>query len=363
MMLHPDNDELEISVFGPGIGECVAIHLGNREWIIVDSCCSQDNEPAVIKYFKKIGVNLSTEVRLVVSSHWHDDHIKGLSKIFSECNSAQFTCAVALRQREFSTLVSAYGNDPMIKHKGVEEFYKIFKIMQSLPPNDPRRIPIWALENRDLMCKAGHYTIKSLSPSDEAISQSIKDISALLPKPHETKRTLISENANHAAVVLHASVGVWNVLLASDLQITSNPLMGWSAIVNSKGRSTSKAHLVKIPHHGSSNGDSPEMWTHLVINRPIGIVTPYNRGSQKLPSDKDLQRLSEKCGNLFYTNVPTSSMPKRRIPAVERTIKMISLNRRVVKYEMGHVRLRTNIHSSTGLWKENMSGNAGQFLS
>jgi len=31
-------DELEVSVFGPGYGESLAIHLGLGSWIIIDSC-------------------------------------------------------------------------------------------------------------------------------------------------------------------------------------------------------------------------------------------------------------------------------------------------------------------------------------
>ncbi|PXF57856.1 MAG: hypothetical protein C4B58_08625 [Deltaproteobacteria bacterium] len=34
----PSPDELEISLFGPGRGECVVAHLGNNDWLVVDSC-------------------------------------------------------------------------------------------------------------------------------------------------------------------------------------------------------------------------------------------------------------------------------------------------------------------------------------
>jgi hypothetical protein len=33
----PRPDELELSLFGSGIGESLAVHLGNGEWAIVDS--------------------------------------------------------------------------------------------------------------------------------------------------------------------------------------------------------------------------------------------------------------------------------------------------------------------------------------
>ena len=33
----PAHDEIQIVVLGKGIGECVLIHLGDGEWVIVDS--------------------------------------------------------------------------------------------------------------------------------------------------------------------------------------------------------------------------------------------------------------------------------------------------------------------------------------
>lgn len=34
----PVADELEVSVFGPGVGESVVVHLGHGDWMVVDSC-------------------------------------------------------------------------------------------------------------------------------------------------------------------------------------------------------------------------------------------------------------------------------------------------------------------------------------
>jgi len=34
----PEADVVEVSIFGPGKGESVLIHLGNGKWIMIDSC-------------------------------------------------------------------------------------------------------------------------------------------------------------------------------------------------------------------------------------------------------------------------------------------------------------------------------------
>lgn len=43
LAIPPKADELEVSVFGPGIGECVVVHAGAGEWMIVDSCVDRSS--------------------------------------------------------------------------------------------------------------------------------------------------------------------------------------------------------------------------------------------------------------------------------------------------------------------------------
>ena len=40
----PSNDEVEILLFGGGVGECIVIHSGNNEWIIVDSFINTETQ-------------------------------------------------------------------------------------------------------------------------------------------------------------------------------------------------------------------------------------------------------------------------------------------------------------------------------
>ena len=47
----PCHDELEVSIFGPGIGESVVVHLGYGDWIVVDSCLNPRTRlPAALEY-------------------------------------------------------------------------------------------------------------------------------------------------------------------------------------------------------------------------------------------------------------------------------------------------------------------------
>ena len=98
----PAPDEIEFSLFGPGIGECATVHIGDGKWIIVDSCANpQTKEPAVLEYFELLRVEPEQAIKLVVATHWHEDHVAGIAKILRRATNANFVCSDALRCDEF----------------------------------------------------------------------------------------------------------------------------------------------------------------------------------------------------------------------------------------------------------------------
>jgi glyoxylase-like metal-dependent hydrolase (beta-lactamase superfamily II) len=88
----PARDELEISVLGPGFGEAILIHAGDNLWIAVDSCVDRDGNCATLQYLQAIGVN-PHQVKHIVATHWHADHIRGLSDLVLACDDAEFYCS------------------------------------------------------------------------------------------------------------------------------------------------------------------------------------------------------------------------------------------------------------------------------
>src|SRR5690348_10313352 len=119
-------DELEVSIFGPGYGESLVIHLGSDQWIIVDSCKNPSTgEIAPLAYLRRIGVDPATSVRVIVATHWHDDHVRGLSEVVRECQGARFVCASAMTLPEFVTMVTRHeiGGATTPVGSGVREMY------------------------------------------------------------------------------------------------------------------------------------------------------------------------------------------------------------------------------------------------
>ncbi|MGQ0465469.1 MAG: MBL fold metallo-hydrolase [Sporichthyaceae bacterium] len=101
----PSADVVEISVFGPGYGECVVVHLGDGEWLVVDSCTfGRGGAPAALTYLDEIGVDVPTQVVLVVATHWHDDHVRGLRSVVEEAPQAQVWMSAAIGFAELMAL-------------------------------------------------------------------------------------------------------------------------------------------------------------------------------------------------------------------------------------------------------------------
>src|SRR3712207_143103 len=102
----PKRREVEISLFGRGVGECLALHVGEGEWCIVDSFPGSSHPSIALDYLTDIGVPVSS-VSLILATHWHDDHIQGLADTVAACTNAMFACSAALDVDEFFELVEA----------------------------------------------------------------------------------------------------------------------------------------------------------------------------------------------------------------------------------------------------------------
>ena len=83
----PSYDEFELTLLGSGYGESIVMHVGEGAWVLVDSCGRTD-APAALEYLKILGVDPGEAVKLIVASHWHDDHIRGIGQVVPGAGSA-----------------------------------------------------------------------------------------------------------------------------------------------------------------------------------------------------------------------------------------------------------------------------------
>ena len=360
-MHHPPGpDEIEISIFGPSYGESVLVHAGNHNWLVVDSCSDPSTqEPIPLKYLKQIGVRPSRDVKQIIATHWHDDHINGLAATVEECESAEFVCSEALRSDEFLTLVTAFDGSPMVdqQQSGVHEFYSILKILEKRQKRTDGKwkAPIFAGANKVLWRSSRPVgsmsggqrgiacTVYSLSPSDTASGLAKLGIASLIPLPRATKGRVPDLDRNDLSVVLWIDFGECFVLLGSDLAENGDQRMGWSAILASKARPAGKASLFKIPHHGSVTGHHPEVWSEMIAEEPTAILTPFVRGRTVLPTKADTARILSLATETFITAVPHQRSKRNRDRTTEKLIQQTVSFIKDAFVSSGQVRLRTRI--------------------
>jgi len=305
----PDKSELEIVLFGPGYGECILIHIEGK-WIVIDSCTfAGSREPAALTYLEQIGVDLTTEVSLLVATHWHDDHIRGFSRLVETCRTAEVYISGALHDKEFFSFVYAYRDQPQTAlGSGVDEIYRSISVSR----DSGRKLGL-AVPNRSILVRDSSSTshgreirLWTLSPSDSEITEFLAEIGAsLLELPGSTKHRAPPRRPNHASVVCWLDCGTTCFLFGSDMEVSSNTNRGWHAIVEGR-QALGKAALFKVPHHGSENGHLPTVWSKLLVDQPVSLVTPFRRGSVALPKATDMDRIAGMSSVVYLTASPTS---------------------------------------------------------
>jgi beta-lactamase superfamily II metal-dependent hydrolase len=343
----PAADEIEISIFGPSYGECIVIHLGNGDWLIVDSCISpKTGEPHAVEYLQSIGANLS-KVRGIISTHWDSDHTKGISKCLQAAPNADFVIPAACYPQEFFTLLSLSESNKMGGIKGLEEIVKCFDLLRSR-----NRKPKFASENQHLYEShaAGSQWMETvaLSPSSARILGGHLAVSKVLETVAKHRGHIPPGHRNDRSIALWLRLGNAIVLLGSDLEETGKNDEGWSAVIS--GMRRAQASVFKIPHHGSASGHVDSVWDSLVKKNPISVVTPWKRGLHSLPTRQDVERLQTKTDALYVTAIPQNKR-KKRVWEVQTMINMAASNLSTIFSTAGHVRLRANSTTSSTKWK------------
>jgi metallo-beta-lactamase superfamily protein len=352
-LTRPADDEIEISVFGPGVGECIVLHLGFGDWIVVDSCNDRDaGIPAPLAYLRKIGVDAATAVKVVVVTHWHDDHIAGSAEVVRACHQAKFHCSAALNGQEFFKFVRLHSRT-MTHASGVSEFDNIFAHLRSRAPPGARSAsvgPEWTIENqiiwdRPALPDRPAAELRALSPSAGTITLALHEFARMVPDEKALKRNIVAQEPNDIAVVLRAEIGPHRILLGSDLEDGPNPLVGWKKILASSVVSTAGAEVFKVAHHGSKNGENALIWSKLLTPSPIAALTPFRKSG--LPRPLDIDRLKTKTPRLYMTANTRGPPPARRDAAVDRKANAVAKDRRALEGGIGHVCIRAPMTASS----------------
>jgi hypothetical protein len=355
LTIPPGPDEFELSLFGPRYGECVVVHAGDGRWIVVDSCLERrTKKPVALWYLDLLGVPHG-EVEMIVATHWHDDHVRGLGQLVEEAPNATLICSSALGFPEFLEVVLAFGDeDPLFTQtKRSGGILKMRRALAAIQQRGAQHVRQVLADMRLIHDTTGHHVeMWALSPSQVELQLAQKKLkqdfrAALAQLPTATVSAgsnpvtrLKPHRPNHTAVSLWLRIGDYVSVLGADLEETGNANLGWSAVVASTTRPMDRAVLVKVPHHGSATGHHQAFWPTLATAEVAGLLTPFVRGSVRLPKDSDISRLQGFCTRLYQTAPSSPASARHPKGAVRRTIDERTRSIASLHPPFGHVRVR-----------------------
>jgi len=343
---------------GGGYGESLVINLGNDEWIVVDSCQNPKSlETLPLSFLQKLGINLN-QVKLILCTHWHDDHIRGLSTLLERCPNALFSFARITDIKKFLRLVGK--DDEKQKYTATTsstiEFNKCIDILSS------RRSQIKYASNDKLLYSSTLGELKcevySLSPSDRSSEIFDEEIASLIEMP--SNRKLIIQTPNDKSVVLLLKLGHHSVLLGADLEVHHDVNLGWMDIINNSSivRMSQSSSYFKIPHHGSENGYHSDIWDLLLVKEPIASLTPWKK-KMELPTDEMLNLYSGISSELYITSRQNvSEKMKKRENSVAKVINRFNDTLQEVKFNFGIISSQIDINNKEAKWETEVFNSA-----
>jgi hypothetical protein len=356
----PNADELEITLIGAGCeaGESVVVHLANGKWIIIDSCKS-DGEVLPLYYLRKKKVNLDIDVCYVICTHWHTDHITGLSEVVGECKNAILAIPSFFNSpKVFEALFEDYVNR---KSPIVKEMYDSLSIIKER--KGVLRQPIF-LGPRDeitgVEIDGVKVEVRSFSPADHA--KELYDKMLASSTLHNVAASDLETNMCSSVLDITTNNHLLSVLLGADLECNrkegrnldcktlcdENFQLGWCNVIkcNKKYGERNKYNYIKAAHHSSINGYCPELMDTKVDKEQTFITTTVfeNGAGIRLPEEQMLRKYQSICDNYYITASHPKPLPVKDERSVIEDMKNKGVQEvKVVKPECGMITTRYNI--------------------
>ncbi|WP_281541364.1 MBL fold metallo-hydrolase [Maribacter aestuarii] len=348
----PLSTEVEVTLIGTGggYGESVVLKLGIDKWIVIDSCVNPETkEPLALEYLIGIGADLS-KVVLIVCTHWHSNHIAGLSKLLEKCPNCEFSFSSVNDLNKFLLLCELdYSKSLKGSKSSTKEFAKCLEIINDRGTYFTKaQSDLLLMKIEENLC---NFELFALSPSPKTVINFDGEISKLITQFGTRNTAIINKSPNDKSVALLLKFNDVRVLLGADLEIGKDNHEGWRHIVyKSKAKDKTKSKLYKIPHHGSHNGYLKEIFEVLVDEHPTLKLTPFR--SSNLPREDMIEKYSNHSKEIYSTSAfLVSKKPKKRDKSIEKIIERNTLAISEIKFNYGVVRSRINYEIKHDTWK------------
>ena len=362
----PSDDTAEINVIGTGggYGESIVVHLGGGHWMVVDSCRPPNGPCLPLAYLKEIGVS-PEKVRLLLATHWHDDHIRGFSHLVEAFPQAEVALAWPHTRDALYKLVKL---DDRAKVKAgigwassTRELRLILRMLESRC-GSPGDVDFLQPQQDMTLLKEdeGHIEVIALSPSARTIRNYMRDIIRVIERQEKsTDLRIVFKKPNLLSIAAYLKMHYHRAILGADLEAKTNG--GWSQIIDKcKGlKGQPRATLFKVPHHGSENAYDARVWESLLDEGVIANIAPWNLNGM-LPTEEMLKKYGHLTKELYLT-CDHQVMLTYREQKIKQAFRQLNIKLDPVKYVHGHIRSRINITSPESKWKVEYRGTAKKY--
>lgn len=286
----------EILVFGCGYGESILIKSDSGKFIVVDSFLNYETgNPIVIDYLNNIGEPLDS-IKCVIVTHFHDDHIQGITKILEESNGASLVVnPIIFRSKKILNYIAKTRTICGNQNRTTKEINKLITFVENNEVNF-----VYALSNRIIFSDENSemFTLEALSPHDESLDKYILQIDS---GNWDVAKDL-SYLENLMSVVLLVNTNNSTILLGGDCVKKEKSSEGWETICDEYLKRTKayrfKADTFKIPHHGSETGQCELVWKTMLGTNPLAVLTTFNKG-RKVPNESEIKWILDRTNELY----------------------------------------------------------------
>jgi beta-lactamase superfamily II metal-dependent hydrolase len=287
----PSEDEFEVSVFGPGVGESVVIHTTGGRWVIIDACQDRSGDIAPLVYLRQLGLDPAECVDWVIATHAHDDHVSGLAQVVTECANAEVVLPAASDAVEFLAISEIDKKLSFYQTRWTvyREYERVFAEVKK-----PGRSVHYASAGTVLPFGVGNQPepilkLSFLAPSGHAVGLSKRAFGHLLKVASEAPGGRVSSrDPNTFSIALLVTIGDFSVLLGGDVRCGTRQ-WGWRHIV-AHYPVDRPAIVHKVPHHGSMNAYEAQIWDQWLDESCVNVIAPYR--PSRLPRDEAVAHMT-----------------------------------------------------------------------
>ena len=289
------------------------------------------HNPIALDYLDAIGVSF-TQIKDVIISHWHTDHIAGISTILDASTNVKVVLSPIIYEDKFNKYINLGITQ---KQYSTSEFAKVLQYIEKRGTNC---VKCPSANTRILgNTKLSNIELFSLSPQGSEIFDYVSSL-VLEKLGQKTSYEYVEDNL--LSIVLMVKYANDGILIGGDLENSQNKDKGWDAVINNY-EFESKSSIFKVPHHGSETAHNEKVWKILLCDKPVSILTVYNKG-YKLPKDSDINRIKNLSKELYIVGnkMKEDKALEHRAGKVLKGIKIKSISN-----EVGMVRYRRDLQN------------------